>query len=291
VAASRAGGLASGCELVEGEQGFENGLEEVEVEGVGAVGFCFGGVVVDFKEDAVNAGGDGGAGEQGDELGLAAGDAARGGGHLYGVGAVEDDGGELAQDAEGAHVDDEVAVAEGGAALGERDALVAGGEDFADGVFHVAGGDELAFFDVDGAAGVAGGDEQVGLAAEEGRDLEDVGAFGGDFAVGGFVDVGEDGEAGGFGDGAEDAGAFAQAGAAEARDGGAVGLVVGGLEDIGDSQVGGNALDGLGHAAGVGFALDDAGAGDEEEAACADGDGADFVVLDHVVIGTYRDCG
>ena len=46
--------------------------------------------------------------------------------------------------------------------------------DLLDGVAHVPGGDELALLDVDGAAGFAGGDEQVGLAAEEGGDLEDV---------------------------------------------------------------------------------------------------------------------
>ncbi len=37
-----------------------------------------GGVVVDLEEDAVDAGGDGGAGEDGDELGLAAGDSVGG---------------------------------------------------------------------------------------------------------------------------------------------------------------------------------------------------------------------
>ena len=47
--------------------------------------------------------------------------------------------------------------------------------------------------------------------------------------------------------------------------GGAVGLVVAGFEDVGDAEVGGDALDGVGHGAGVLLALDDAGAGDEEE--------------------------
>jgi hypothetical protein len=278
---------------VEGEEGFEERAEEVEVEGVGSVGFGLRGVVVDLEEDAIDAGGDGGAGEQGDELGLAAGDAVGGGGHLDGVGAVEDDGGEFAEDAERAHVDDEVAVAEGGAAFGEEDAGVAGGGDFFDGVAHVAGGDELAFFDVDGAAGVAGGEEQVGLAAEEGGDLEHVGTFGGDFAVGGLVDVGEDGETGGLGDGAEDAGAFAEAGAAEAGDGGAVGLVVGGFEDVGDAEIGGDALDAVGQVPGVGFRLNDAGAADKEETACTDGDVADLEVGEggglfaHTGIGTW----
>ena len=161
--------------------------------------------------------------------------------------------------------------------------MVAAVENFLDGVLHVGRGDELAFFDVDGAAGLVadlrGGDEEVGLAAEEGGDLEEgvdvaegVGEFGG--LLGG-VDVGEDGEAVVLGDGAEDARAFGEAGAAEAVDGGSVGFVVAGFEDVGDGEVGGDALDGVDEGAGVGLGLEDAGAGDEEEAGAADGDGAE----------------
>ena len=193
---------------MDGEERFEQRLEQLEVEGVGAVGFGVGGVVVDFEEEAVDAGGDSGAGEQRNELRLAAADAVGRRGLLHGVGAVKDDGRERAHDGERAEIDDQIVVAEAGAALGEEDALVAGGADLFDGVAHVPGGDELAFLDVDGAAGFAGGDEQIGLAAEEGGNLEDVDGFGGDFAVGGLVDVGEDGKAGVLGEAAEDARAF-----------------------------------------------------------------------------------
>ena len=141
---------------------------------------------------------------------------------------------------------------------------------------HVPRGDELTLFHVDGAAGAARGDEEVGLAAEEGGDLEDVGAFRGDVAVGWLVDVGEDGEAGGLSEAAQDRGAFDEAGSAEAGDGGAVGLVVGGFEDERNAEVGSDALDGFGHGADVLLALDDAGAGDEEELSGTDADGADL---------------
>jgi hypothetical protein len=57
---------------MDGEQRLQQGLQQVEAQGVGAVGFGFGGIVVDLEEDAVDAGGDGGAGEHGDELRLAA---------------------------------------------------------------------------------------------------------------------------------------------------------------------------------------------------------------------------
>jgi len=147
-------------------------------------------------------------------------------------------------------------------------------------VAHVGGGDELALLDVDGAVvclgGLRGGDEEVGLAAEEGGDLHDVDGFGGDAGVFGGVDVRKDGEASGVGYGAKDSRAFDQARAAETMDGGSVGFVVAGLEDVGDAEVGGDALDGVGHHTGVGFGLDDAGAGDEEEFAASDRDIADF---------------
>ena len=251
-------------------------------ERVGSVGFGFGRVVVDLEEDSVETGGDGSAGEHRDELGLASADGvssspAGGGGGLDGVGGVEDDGGEGAQDGQGAHVDDEVVIAEASAAFAEADALIAGVADLGDGVAHVRRGDELAFFDIDGASGVGGGNEQVGLAAEEGGNLEH--GFGVTErvreagAVLGGVDVGQDGNAEVLGDGAEDARAFDEAGAAKASDAGAVGFVVAGLENPGEVEVRGDAEDGLGERAGVGFGLKDAGSGDEEEAAAADGNG------------------
>jgi len=82
-------------------------------------------------------------------------------------------------------------------------------------------------------------------------------------------------------DGAEDAAAFREPRAAEAADRCSVGLVVAGLEDVGDAEVGGDALDGVGHGAGVLLGLDDAGSGDEEELAAAYGDVADVEWIGH----------
>ena len=115
-------------------------------------------------------------------------------GDLDRVGGVEDDRGVFAHDGQRAHVDHEVVVAEAGAALGEGDAIVAAFAQFGDGVAHVLRGDELAFLYVDGAAGAGGGDEQVGLAAEEGGDLQDVDDLAGGGGLGGLVDIGEDGK-------------------------------------------------------------------------------------------------
>jgi hypothetical protein len=43
------------CCFVDRQQRFEQGLEQLEVEGVGAVGFGVGRIVVDFEEEAVDA--------------------------------------------------------------------------------------------------------------------------------------------------------------------------------------------------------------------------------------------
>lgn len=274
-----------GDRLVDCKELLEDVGQVVEVEGIGAVGFGMLRVVVDLEEDAVDACRHCRAGEHGNELGLTPRDTVLGGRRLYRVSSVEDDGGELAHDGKRAHVNDEVVVAKAGSSLGEGDAVAAAVANLFDGVAHVGGGNELTLLDVDGAAvllgGLGGGDEEIGLAAEEGGDLEDVDGLGDAGAVLGGMDVGEDGEAVGLRDGLEDAGAFLDAGAAEAVDGGSVGLVVAGLEDVGDVEVGGDALDGVGHGAGVLLGLDDAGAGDEEESAAAYGDVADFKGMVH----------
>lgn len=207
-----------------------------------------------FEEDAVDSCSDSGAGEWLDEFGLAATGVTLTAGKLDGMSDVEDDGiAKFLQDGEGTHVHDEILVAERGTALGENDVGVAGASDFFDDVGHVPGRDELGLFYVDDAAGFCGGEEKIGLASEEGGDLKNVGDFGGGLGLGGFVNVGEDGEAEiGF-NFAEDAKAFGEAGAAKGFDGGAIRFVVGGFEDVGDAGVGSDFGDAFGHFAGVRF--------------------------------------
>ena len=71
---TRAGAPAGLDRFMDAEELGEDGFEVIEVEGVGAVRFGCGWVVVDFKKEAVNAGGYSGAGEDGDKFRLAAGD-------------------------------------------------------------------------------------------------------------------------------------------------------------------------------------------------------------------------
>ena len=56
---------------------------------------------------------------------------------------------------------------------------------------HVPRRQELALLDVDGAPGQRRGDEQVGLAAKESRDLQHIDDFGGEIALTGLVHVGQ----------------------------------------------------------------------------------------------------
>lgn len=155
--------------------------------------------------------------------------------------SVEDDGGKLPQGGKRAHVDDEVVVAETGSPFGEGDAVAAALANLLDGMAHVGGSDKLAFLDVDGPSMLlccfGCGDEKVGLPAEEGGYLEDVHSLGDTSAVLGGVDIGEDWEIICFGYSPEDASAFHDTRSAEAMDRGSVGLVIAGLEDIGDAEV------------------------------------------------------
>ena len=113
-------------------------------------------------------------------------------GHLNAVRGVEHDWvTEFAHDGECAHVYDEIAVTEGRTAFGEHDVVVAGSFDFGDGVLRVGRRKELTFLDVDATLGVRGSLNQIGLPAEEGRDLQHVANFGNGPALGDFVNVGE----------------------------------------------------------------------------------------------------
>ena len=267
--------------LVNGEQRFKQRLKELEVERVGAIGLGVRRIVVDFDKESVDAGGDGGAREQRNELRLAATDSVGRRGLLHGVSAIEDDRRELAHDGERAEIDHEVVVAEGRTALSEEDALISCGANFFDAVAHVPRRNELAFLDVDGAAGFAGGYEQFGLSAEKRGNLQNVDGLRGDFAIGWLVHVGEHRQAGRAGNAAEDARAFNEAGAAKALDAGAIGLVVAGFEDEGDVQVAGDALNAFCEGTSVMLGLDDAGAGDEKKPARAYLHGPNFKGRSH----------
>src|ERR1700722_14747629 len=106
------GGERSARRGLDGEELFKQRLEELEVEGVGAVGFGVVRIVVNFDEEAVDTSRDRGPREQRNVLGLAAADAVGCRGLLDRVGGIKDDRREPAHDGEGAEVDDQVDIAE-----------------------------------------------------------------------------------------------------------------------------------------------------------------------------------
>ncbi|MNC88444.1 hypothetical protein D3C83_42590 [compost metagenome] len=108
---------------------------------------------------------------------------------------VEHDGvAELAQHRQRPHVDDEIVVAEADAPLGHEHVPVARAGHLGNGVAQVVRREKLSLLDVDRSTRPRGGHEQVRLAREERRNLQDVGDGGRGCRLRGLVDVGEDGQ-------------------------------------------------------------------------------------------------
>ena len=139
-----------------------------------------------------------------------------------------------------------------------------------------SGRNELAFFDIHDAAGLARGDKQIGLAAKERRDLQHVANFRGRSHLRDFVHVGEDRQASPLGDGGEDAQAFFQARAAVGGNRTAIGFVEGRLENQRNAEFAGCCCEPLGQHRGVRFVFDYARPGNHEKRlAWAESDFAD----------------
>ena len=237
-----------------------------EGQGIGAVGKSGGGIVVGLEEETVDTSGDPGAGERFDKFRLTATGVALSTRELNGVSDIVNDGiAELGEDGEGAHVDDEIVVAEAGAAFGENDLGIAGGSDFFGDVAHIPGREELRLFDVDDATGFGSGEKEIGLASQKGGDLQDVRDFGDGGGLGSVVDVGEDGEVQVRLDFAEDAQTLGKSWPAKGFHGRTVGFVVGGLKDVRHAGVRGNFGDTFSHRARVRFGFNDARAGNKKE--------------------------
>src|SRR5207302_4564342 len=125
--------------------------------------------------------GDSGAREYGNEFTLPAGGGALPARELHRVRSVENHrAAGVAHDGKRAHVGDEVAIAEGEAALAHQDVVLAAR--FARLVHHVPHflrREELPLLDVHGLAGGGRRVNEIGLPAEEGRRLQHVDDLGG----------------------------------------------------------------------------------------------------------------
>ena len=171
----------------------------------------------------------------------------------------------LGQDRQRAHVGDQRVVAERHAALGDEHVRIAGAEQLGHHVLHVPGREELALLDVDRLAGARRGHQQIGLAAEEGRDLQEVDRFGDRSAMLGLMHVGGDRKAGALFDLGEDGERLGESEPAGACRAGAVRLVERALIDEADLEPGGDFLQRLRHFQRMGPALQHARPGDQRE--------------------------
>ncbi len=193
-----------------------------------------------FDEKAVDAGRDRRPRQHGRHGAIAAGAGALAAGTLHGMGRVEDHAmARLPHDRQATHVDDEVMIAEGRAALGDEVILGAGLAQLGRDVVHVLRGEELPFLHVDCAAAFGRRDEQVGLPAKEGGNLQDIDDLGGLLHLGNVMDVGEHRAAEPFFDGSQDFQPLRQARPAKRFAAGPVGLVERRLENERNAQVGG----------------------------------------------------
>ena len=141
---------------------------------------------------------------------------------------------------------------------------------------HVPWRDELAFLDIDSTLAQCGRSDEIGLTAEECRNLEHVSDLGDFGDIHSLVHIGEHGHMHLITHLPQYTQTFSQTRAPETPDRSPVRLVVGSLEDEREVERPGHAFDYFRHADCVVFALNDARPGDEEEIARADGDIADF---------------
>ncbi len=143
------------------------------------------------------------------------------------MGGVEDHGRARGarQDRQRAHVRHEGVVAERRAALGHQHVGIAAAGDLGHHVRHVPRGQELALLDVHHPAGRRRGQQQIGLPAQEGRDLQHVDGLGHRCALLRLVHVGQDRQAEAVADLGEDRQRLRQPDATAALGAGPVRLV------------------------------------------------------------------
>ena len=83
-----------------------------------------------------------------------------------------------AHNRQGTHIRHQVVIAKGGAAFCEEQTLIASARELLRDVLHIPRRQELPFLDVHWLPSTGRGEEEIGLAAEKCRDLDDVQDFG-----------------------------------------------------------------------------------------------------------------
>src|SRR5258708_21049957 len=177
---------------------------------------------------------------------------------------------ELAHDGERAHVHHQIVVAETRSTLGHKHLTIPGIAALVDGVLHVPGRNELSLLDVHRTPGERRRHDQVGLAAEEGRNLQHVHHLGDGSHVGHLMNIGEHRDVYFVFHLLQNAQAFLHPLPAIAPDRGSVRLVIRRFENEREIKRTHHALDDLRHAQDVLFTFNHTGPGNEEQIAGAD---------------------
>src|ERR1700730_18319597 len=171
---------------------------------------------------------------------------------------------ELAHDGERAHVHDQIVVAETRSALGNKRLTIPGIAALVDRVLHVPGRNELSLLDVHRTPGKRRRHNELGLAAEEGRNLQHVNHLGDGSHVGHLVNVGEHRDVYFVFHLLQNAQAFFHPRPAITTDRGSVRLVIRRFEDKREIKRTYHTLDDLRHAQHMLFAFNYTGSGNEE---------------------------
>ncbi len=172
---------------------FEKRLEGVERQGARPVAKRLIGIRVRLEEETGDFLGDPGLGQPQSALPAAAGGTFAAAGDLEGMGHVENHGcPEGLHHPEAQHIDNQVVVAEGDPPFAEKNPFAPRFSELRQDVPHVLRGEKLPLFDLDDRSRPREGCHEVGLAAQEGGQLQDVA----DLRRGGrlvrLVDIGQD---------------------------------------------------------------------------------------------------
>ena len=124
-------------------------------------------------------------------LALAAAGGTLAAGNLYAVSSIHNYGiTKLTHNSQTAHIGYQCVVAEACTALGKHNVMIACFLNLFDNIFHVPRCQELAFFYINSLAGFGSCINQIGLAAQEGRDLQNIYNLSSLISLPGLVDIG-----------------------------------------------------------------------------------------------------
>lgn len=192
---------------------------------------------MNFEKQAVYADRNGRPGESRNKLALPPGRTSCTARQLDRMRRIEDDRHpDLAQHDERTHVRNQVLVAKAGPAFGDQHLGASHRARLFHHVLHLPGREELALLEVRGLAGCRDGDDEVGLAAEKSRGLQDIDHLGARRDIFDAVNIRKEGQARLGANVLENAQALVASGPTERAHRGAIRLVERGLENEAQAQ-------------------------------------------------------